>query len=103
MSMNPTVARFAVTGQTPPRLTETIFLADRVHAALVSLSDGSSIFTGCDDQGKPLQGHRHAHFFCESNVGLGKGANGEITHVTVYAPMGFSPEDQEALAGLRAI
>lgn len=103
MQERPIVARFAVTSQMPPRLTETIVLAERVHAALVSLSDGSSIFTGCDDLGRPLQGHCHAHVFCESNRGFGKGTGGEITHVTIYAPMGFCPEDREALQGLRDI
>ena len=44
--MRPTVARFAVTGQRIPHLTETIILAERVHAALVNLSDGSPVFHG---------------------------------------------------------
>jgi CRISPR-associated protein Csb2 len=103
MPMNPTVARFAVIGQKPPRLTETIVLADKVHAALVSVSNGSSIFTGCYNEGKPMQGHRHAHVFCESNNALGKGTGGEITHVTVYAPMGFGSSDQVALQDLNKI
>lgn len=87
MPLRPTVARYAVAIQSPPQLTETIVLADRVHAALVSLSGGSSIFTGCDEQGRPLQGNRHAHVFCESNNALGKGTGGEITHIIIYAPL----------------
>jgi len=43
MSIKPTVARFSVASKKPPKLTDTIILADRVHAALVSLSNGSSI------------------------------------------------------------
>ena len=103
MSLRPTVARFAVESKQPPYLTETIILADRVHAALVSLSDGASIFTGCDEQGKPLEGNRHSHVFCESNNGLGKGTDGEITHITIYAPMGFESEDQKALMDLNEV
>jgi CRISPR-associated protein Csb2 len=103
MPLIPTVARFAVVSQSPPQLTETIILADRVHAALVSLSNGLSIFSGCDDQGRPLQGNRHAHVFCESNKGLGKGTCGEITHITIYAPMGFESEDQRALQNLNEV
>jgi CRISPR-associated protein Csb2 len=99
----PTVARFAVESKHPPHLTETIILADRVHAALVSLSNGSSIFTGCDEQGRPLQGNRHSHVFCESNIGLGNGTDGEITHITVYAPMGFESENQSALQDLKEV
>jgi CRISPR-associated protein Csb2 len=75
-------------------------LADRVHAALVSLSNGASIFTGCDDQGNPLQGNRHAYVFCESNNALEKGIDGEITHITIYAPAGFESEDQRAVRDL---
>ena len=101
--MRPTIARFAVESKQPPHLTETIILADRVHAALVSLSNGSSIFRGCDEQGKPLQGNRHAHVFCESNNGLGKATGGEITHITIYAPMGFDSENQRTLQDLKEI
>ncbi|MFA6373463.1 MAG: hypothetical protein WCW68_12630, partial [Methanothrix sp.] len=55
---------------------------------------------GCDEQGKPLHGNRHAHVFCESNNGLGKGIDGEITHITIYALVGFESEDQVALRDL---
>ena len=101
--MRPTVARFAVASKNSPQLTDTIILADRVHAALVSLSNGSRIFTGCDEQGRPLQGNRHAHVFCESNNALAKGIDGEITHITIYAPAGFESEDQRAVQDLKAV
>jgi len=103
MSPIVTVARYAVASKKPPQLTDTIILADRVHAALVSLSDGSTVFAGCDEQGRPLQGNKHAHVFCESNNGLGKGIDGEITHITIYAPMGFESEDQKALKDLNKV
>jgi CRISPR-associated protein Csb2 len=92
-----TVARFALVSRDPPRLTEALFLAEQVHAALVNLSDGSSTFTGCDENGQPLQGNLHAYILCESNQCLGGGHGGEVTHVTVHAPSGFSPEDKKAL------
>ena len=103
MPMRPTVARFAVASKNSPQLTDTIILADRVHAALVSLSNGSRIFTGCDEQGRPLQGNRHAHVFCESNNALAKGIDGEITHITIYAPAGIECEDQRALQDLNNV
>jgi CRISPR-associated protein Csb2 len=103
MPIRPTVARFAVQSKKSLQLTDTIILADRVHAALVSLSNGSSIFTGCDEQGRPLQGNRHAFVFCESNKALAKGADGEITHITIYAPAGFDYEDQKAMRALDRI
>ncbi len=101
--MKLTVARYALTGQSPPHLTETIAFAEIVHRALVELSNGSPVFTGCDSSYKPLQGHGHAHIFCESNRGLGQDGQGEITHITVYAPLGFRFPEQKALHRLKEI
>jgi CRISPR-associated protein Csb2 len=103
MPLKQTVARYALTGRNSPRLTETITLAETVHRALVELSDGSQVFTGCDSSHRPLQGHGHAHIFCESNPVLGLGGEGEITDITVYAPMGFGLREQEALQRLKEI
>jgi len=99
----PTVARFMVAGSFSPRLTEALPLAERVHLALVQLSNGSSVFTGCDSSHKPLKGHGHAHIFCESNDCLGRGARGEITHITVYAPVGFETLEENALQSMKEI
>jgi CRISPR-associated protein Csb2 len=99
----PTVARFAVASQAPPRLTEAVSFAERVHLALVSRSDGSKVFTGCDESKRPLTGHKHSFVFCESNLGLGKGRRGEITHVVVHAPMGFERKERRALDSLTAV
>ena len=98
MGLKPTVARYALAGP-GPQLTQTILLADRIHRALVELSDGSAVFTGCDSSKKPLQGHRHAHIFCESTP-CGRD---EITNISIYAPMGFNPEDEVALQKLKEI
>jgi len=99
-SYRPTVARFFVTGKRL-QLTEAIILADRIHAALVELSDGASIFTGCDRSGRPLQGHPHAYILSESSSG--QGTTGEITHVTVYASSGFGSREAWALEELREV
>jgi len=98
----PTVGRYAVGGR-PPRLTDSILLAGRIHAALVELSDGSSTFTGCDREGRPLVGHNHAFILPESVEGLGRGRDGEVTHVTVYAPAGFGSRERAALESLREV
>jgi len=99
----PTVARFALASQVVPRLTDAISLAERIHIALVSRSGGISVFTGCDESGRPLDGHRHAFILSESNLGLGKGRRGEITHVTVYAPMGFDRDARRSLDNLASV
>lgn len=83
-----------------PRLTSTLLLAERIHLALVDLSDGSPTFTGCDSSRRPLQGHRHAYIFCESDP---DSIRGEITGAIVYSRMGFILKDQEALQSLERI
>lgn len=93
----PSVARFDISGDHPPKLTSALLLAERIHLALVDLSDGSPTFTGCDSSRQPLQGHRHAYIFCESDP---NSITGEITGAIVYARMGFDPRDQEALQKL---
>ncbi|MDD4652369.1 MAG: hypothetical protein PHQ34_09070, partial [Methanothrix sp.] len=101
--LNPTTARYTVSARYPVRLTETIMLADRVHETLVRLSDGASVFTGCDSHREPLKGNRHAYIFCESGMWPGEGDDGEISHIVVYAPMGFQSRDLKALANLKEI
>ena len=98
-----TVARYAIASQAPPRLTDAISVADRVHVSLVKYSDGSGVFTGCDDNNRPLKDHRHARIFIESNLALGKGRRGDITHVTINSPMGFGRGERQALDRLQKV
>lgn len=93
----PSVARFDIFGGHIPWLTSALLLAERIHLALVDLSDGSPTFTGCDSLRRPLQGHRHAYIFCESDP---NSITAEITGAIVYARMGFDSRDQEALQKL---
>jgi CRISPR-associated protein Csb2 len=94
----PMVARFAVASQVPPRLTEALSVAERLHQALSHLSDGATVFTGCDSSKRPLQGHRHAYILCES-----LNRQGTITHVTLYAAMGFDRQARQALDHLHRV
>ncbi len=98
----PTVARYSLSVR-PPRLTDAILLAERIHAALVELSDGSPVFTGCDESGAPLKGNAHAYILSESNCALGRGQGGEITHVTIYSRAGFGLVERAALDELEEI
>lgn len=86
-----TVARYAVASQVPPRLTNAVGFADAVHKCLMKHSDGRAVFAGREGD-RIMNGHRHAHVMCEAN-----GRHGGVTHVTVYAPMGFDAEAREAL------
>lgn len=93
-----TVARYAVASNVPPRLTEGLFEAEKIHTSLVCRSDGHPVFTGCDENGRPRSGHRHAFILPESYDGRGR-----ISHVTVYAPMGFDEGARRALESLRSV
>ncbi len=95
----PTVARFALTAKVPPGITQSLSLAERFHQSLCKLLDGysSPALTGVDANGQPLAGNAHAYFLPECDH------HGYITHVTVHAPCGFSPEDSRALSRLRKV
>lgn len=95
----PTVARYAVVSAVAPRITQAVSVGDRVHDALCKWSDQgvghAAVFTGLDQSGKPRTDHQHAHIFCEAN-----GPREAITHLTVWAPMGF---DEAACLALRRL
>ncbi len=88
----PCVARFALSSAVLPRLTEAISVAERFRQALVKGSDGAPVFTGKNAGGEPLADHRHAYYLPET-----KGRHGRITHMTLYAPMGFDACARRAL------
>jgi CRISPR-associated protein Csb2 len=95
----PTVARYAVVSAVAPSITQAISVAGRMHAGLCKWSDqdkgSATVFTGLGDDGKPHTGHRHAHILCEAN-----GLRDDITHVTIWAQMGF---DEAACLALRRL
>jgi len=95
----PTVARYAVVSAVAPRITQAISIGDRVHDALCKWSDhgrgAASVFSGLDQTGKLLANHEHAHIFCEAN-----GPRDAVTHLTIWAPMGF---DDAACLALRRL
>ena len=94
----PTVARFAVASQVPPRLTEVVSVAERTRTALMSRSGGLPVFSGKDDDGNPRSDHGHAFILPEAN-----GEHGRITHVTLYAKMGFDTQARRAMDELRKV
>jgi len=95
----PTVARYAVVSAVPPSIAQAVSIADRVHDALCKWSDQgkgrASVFTGLGEDGKPRTDHRHAHIFCEAN-----GPRDAVTHITIWATMGF---DEAACLALRRL
>ena len=99
----PTVARFAVCGSVRPLLTDSIIIGEQVRRVVMGCSkkvnadsNAAPVFSGKYEDGSPLAaGHRHAHFLCEA-----AGGDGRISHVTVFAPMGFDTSDERAFTRL---
>lgn len=94
----PKVARFAVASKVPRRLTEALYVAERMRKALMSKSDAAPVFSGRGDDNQPNRRHEHAYILAEAN-----GRGDEITHLTVYARMGFDPVARRALDTVRRI
>lgn len=98
-----TVARFAVCGSVRPLLTDSIIIGEQVRRVVMGCSKkvnaestAAPVFSGKHEDGSPLAaGHRHAHFLCEA-----AGGDGRISHVTVFAPMGFDTSDERAFTRL---
>jgi CRISPR-associated protein Csb2 len=96
----PNVARYAVASAVAPSIAQAVSVANRVHGALCKWSDQgngrAAVFTGLSAEGKPgTNNHGHAHIFCEAN-----GVRDAITHITVWAAMGF---DEAAGLALRKL
>lgn len=95
----PTVARYSVVSPVAPSITQAISVANRVHEALCKWSDRGKgralVFTGLDGQGHPRTDHGHAQIFCEAN-----GPRDAITHICIWATMGF---DEDACLVLRKL
>jgi CRISPR-associated protein Csb2 len=95
----PTFARYALVSKVLPKLTESLYVGDRVRAILKKLSQNGengpeSVFSGRNDSGKPLdKDHQHAYFLPEDSDG-----DGRIDHLIVYARKGFSQNAVKALA-----
>lgn len=98
----PTMARYAVVSKVAPRITDAVSVADRIHKSLCKWSDQGQgpapVFTGKDAAGNPRIDHAQAHVLCEAN-----GPNDTITHVAVWAPMGFDEHAAHALRRLNKV
>jgi len=102
----PTVARFAVCGSVRPLLTDAIIIGEQVRRVVMGCSkkvradnNPAPVFSGKREDGSPLAtGHLHAQFLCEAASG-----DGRISHVTIFAPMGFDADDQRAFSRLARV
>lgn len=98
--IRPTVARFALSSAVLPRLTDALFIGERIRQALMAKSRGFNgtehalpIFSGKGADGLPLDDdHAHAFYLCSD-----EDHDGRIDHLTVYAAQGFDRHAQQAL------
>jgi len=90
---SPTVARYGI--QTPVResVTKALSFGERFHDALCSRSDSAPAFSGLSE-GKRATGHDHAFYLPECDH------RGLLTHMTIFARMGF---DENAVRALRSL
>jgi len=103
-----TIARFAVCGSVRPRLTEALWVGERVRSFAMGCSrkvrpdsNAALIFSGkLTDGSHSAAGHIHAHFLCESAPAE---QAGRISHLTVFAPNGFDRGERLALTRLRGV
>jgi CRISPR-associated protein Csb2 len=96
-----TVARYALDATVLPLIQDTLPFAEQIRRALIRLrvsTSHSEALIGKSMDGSPLQGHGHAHYLATDEDG-----DGRLDHITIYAPCGFSPDDERALGQLRCI
>jgi CRISPR-associated protein Csb2 len=84
-------------GEVLPPFRRALPQAELLHRSLASfVTEACPELTGKDNEGRPLEGHRHAHY-----VPLDLDGDGHLDHFLVHAPMGLGGTAQLALGRLR--
>ncbi len=104
--IRPTVARFALSSAVLPRLTDAVFLGERMRQALMAKSRGLNgsehalhVFSGKGADGLRLDDdHSHAFYLPSDEDG-----DGWIDHMTVYATQGFDKHAQQAIGMIKKL
>ena len=100
-------ARYAVSCTVPPRILDTISIAERVRGHLMGIhkkieggdpSRVSRTFSGKTAEGRPATGHQHAFFLPEDSDG-----DGRINQITVQASVPFTAGELAAIDRLSSI
>lgn len=113
----PTMARFAIDGNVLPLLEDTLRIAESARRTAMGLFrrieekrlyqgnvpvdtplPRSEVFSGKDNSGNPLDGHRHAYYLPTDEDG-----DGRIDHLTIVARMGFGPAEVKALDKMKLL
>ena len=105
-SSEPLCYTFALQSVPQPPVTQTLIIAERVRAGLMSKSrqiagdpeQVSSLFSGKDLLGNPLKNHQHAFYWpCDLD------GDGKIDHVKVIAPRAITLGERAAFEALKKI
>lgn len=97
-----TAARFKLTANVLPLVTGSLPFAELARRCLIRnrgfYNEHSEVITGKTSGGKPLLGHRHAHYLPTDEDG-----DGRIDHLTIYAAQGFGRDEIEAISEMSSI
>lgn len=98
---NVTLARYAIVGTMRPSIRDTLRVGDLARSACMSIygksrnGDVSATFSGKDDDGNPLQNHRHAFYLPTYET-----QEREIDHLTIIASGTFNKHELDVLLRL---
>lgn len=103
------VARFSLDSTVLPLVTETLPVAESARRMLMGIygrkfsafegwKGRSSIFSGKDASGEPLQGHGHTYY-----LPTDEDNDGRLDHLTLVTTDGFGPDELKALDRLREL
>lgn len=95
------IARFALSSNVLPRVTDALPFAEQVRRALIRNrvdTSHSEVILGKRIDGEPLQGHLHAHY-----LPTDEDHDGRLDHITIIAPLGFDQGDIDAIGAMRTI
>jgi CRISPR-associated protein Csb2 len=96
-----TIARFALSSNVLPHVTDALPFAEQVRRALIRNrvdTSHSEVILGKQINGDPLQGHLHAHYLATD-----ENQDGRLDHLTIIAPIGFDQGDIDAIGAMRTI
>jgi CRISPR-associated protein Csb2 len=95
-------ARFVIDGSVLPLVTETVYVAEIARQVLQGIygklfyGESSPVFSGKAENGRRLEGHRHAFFLPTDEDG-----DGRIDHITITTSTPFTAKEIAALDRLR--
>ena len=96
-----TVAQYSLAHEASLTVREAMPFAEQFRRALISHCNAathSETITGKTIEGRPLEGHLHAHYFATDEDN-----DGNLDHVIVYAPRGFETEELSAFRAIHSI